>query len=93
MKKIFFIITSILLLSITSCTCGNYEKNCTETIDISDNNDIEYLVIKYYHDYKYKKLVIDGHDYYFRSWQTRGGHGSDLVHNPNCRKCQYKTKD
>lgn len=91
MKKIFFIITSILLLSITSCV--HDEGNCTETIDISDNNCDEYIIIKTPFEYKYKKLVIDGHDYYFRSWQTRGGHGSDLVHNPNCRQCQYKTKD
>lgn len=77
-------------MSIISCTCGNDEKNCTETIDISDNNDVEYLVIKGIHNYKYKKLVIDDHDYYFRSWATRGGYGSDLVHNPNCRQCNRK---
>jgi hypothetical protein len=41
-------------------------------------------------DYKYKKIIIEDHDYYFRSWPTRNGSGSNLVHNPNCSTCKNK---
>lgn len=86
MRKLFILMT-IGLLSITSCECPDGKK-CNETVDIENCNDIENVTIKYFYQYNYKKIVLEGHDYYFRGWTTRGGHGSDLVHNPNCRICR-----
>lgn len=88
MKKIF-ILLAIGLLSLVSCMCPNKnDEKCNETVDIGNCNDIEHVTINDYYHYNYKKIVLEGHDYYFRSWATRGGHGSDLVHNPNCKTCR-----
>lgn len=85
MKKIF--LTIICLLLLVACTVDN-PANCNETIDVDNDNNVEYVEIKsYFNNYQYRKIVVEGHDYYFRGWHTRGGHGSDLVHNPNCRAC------
>lgn len=51
----------------------------------------ETIVIKDgWENYKYKKVIIEDHEYYFRRWATRNGTGSNLVHNPNCSTCKNK---
>ena len=68
---------SILFVLITLSSC------------IYDNNnetDIpEYIKVK---SHKYEKIKIEGHDYFYRSWRTRGGCGTDIEHNPECDKCK-----
>ena len=87
MKKIF-ILLSLCIVFLTSCVCEE-EGNCNETIDVYNTGEFEYVKIKgAMYEYNYKKIVVEGHDYYFREWATKYGHGSDLVHNPNCKACK-----
>ena len=41
---------------------------------------------------RYYKIELEGHQYYFRTFSTYSGTGSDLVHNPNC-SCNKKEYD
>lgn len=90
MKKLFSILTAFIAIALVSCCQSeNMDENCDDVTIIRRNSDnVEYVLIKDWFDFKYEKIVIEGHDYYFRGWATRGGHGSDLVHNPNCRQCK-----
>lgn len=66
------------------------ESNCSNeykdepTIETSN----ECITIKDgWNTYNYKKVMIENHEYYFRTWKTKIGFGSDLVHNLNCSTC------
>lgn len=90
MKKLFSILTAFIAIALVSCCQSEtMDESCDDVTNISNSDNIEYVLIKdCLFDFKYEKIVIEGHDYYFRGWCTRGGHGSDLVHNPNCRQCK-----
>ena len=89
MKKLFFILMAFITIALVSCCQPeNMDECCNDVTIIRNSDNVEYVLIKDWFDFKYEKIVIEGHDYYFRGWATRGGHGSDLVHNPNCRQCK-----
>lgn len=86
MKKIF-ILLSLCIAFLASCKC-EHRGDCNEVVD-TKQDDMDYISIRaYMYDYNYYKIVLEGHDYYFRCWATRIGYGSDLVHNPNCKVCK-----
>ena len=88
MKKIFILLSLCIITFLTSCV-REQEGNCNETIDVYNTGEVEYVKIKgAFCDYNYKKIVVEGHDYYFREWTTKNDYGSDLVHNPNCKACR-----
>ena len=82
MKKILYIIFGLLLF--VSC---QEIKEPVDTIEISSETD--FVVIN---DIRYSKIELEGHQYYFRTFSTYCGTGSDLVHNPNC-SCNKKEDD
>lgn len=89
MKKLFFILTAFITIALVSCCPSeNMDECCDDVTDIRNSDNVEYILIKDWTEFRYEKIVIEGHDYYFRGWPTRSGNGSDLVHNPNCRQCK-----
>ena len=71
-----------------SCEEGN---TYTSSPVVSPTSSSEKIIIKAgFNNYVYTKIVIENHEYYFRTWATRGGYGSNLVHNPNCSTCKNK---
>lgn len=89
MKKLFFILMAFIAIALVSCCVPeNMDEHCDDVANIRNSDNVDYILIKDWSEFRYKKIVIEGHDYYFRGWCTRGGHGSDLVHNPNCRQCR-----
>lgn len=83
MKKLIYLI--IVVFSFISCNENEY------TIQPEVSTSEENIVIKDgWNGFKYKKTIVENHEYYFRTWATRGGYGSDLVHNPNCSFCNKK---
>ena len=80
MKRLFIFLIVFISCILISCEEPNYQN--VRTINI-DNK--EYIVIgDDDFGYKYQKIKVENHDFYFRRWKTRNGEGSDLVHNPNC---------
>ena len=73
MKKLLCILFGLVLF--ISCD----EREPTEKIRTSSNT--ESISVNGKKDYK---IELEGHQFYFRSWSTYCGTGSDLVHNPNC---------
>ena len=76
MRKLLFIIAIALLCACenTTPTVENYvQKNGTECVNIGGLD--------------YTKFLLEGHDYLIRTWSTYCGTGSDIEHNPVCRKC------
>ena len=82
MKKILYIIFGLLLF--VSC---EEIKDPVDTIEISSETDCVEIDGKIYY-----KIQLEGHQYYFRTFSTYSGTGSDLVHNPNC-SCNKKEDD
>ena len=82
MKNILYIIFGLLLL--TSC---KEKKDPVYTIEISSETDCVKI-----DGQRYYKIELEGHQYYFRTFSTYSGTGSDLVHNPNC-SCNKKEDD
>jgi len=78
-----------LLILFVCCIFISCQEKYIETPEISTTE--ETIVIKEgYENFKYKKVIIEDHEYYFRIWTTRNGMGSNLVHNPNCSTCKNK---
>jgi hypothetical protein len=73
MKKLAIIIFALALFA--SCT---REKKHIESAVVVDDEMVDINGKAYY------KIELEGHQFYFRSWSTYTGIGSDLVHNPNC---------
>lgn len=93
MKK--FILTCLLLLSGCLILLGGCLFVSSDVIQTkkneSSNNNNSILI----NNRKYDKIVVEGHDYYFRTWASgnsldKFAVGSDLVHSGNCRKCSIK---
>lgn len=81
-------IVKILFILFVCCIFISCEEH-TEKPKVSTTE--ETIFIKNgYTGYEYKKIIIEDHEYYFRSWPTRNGAGSNLVHNPNCSTCKNK---
>lgn len=76
-----------LLILFVCCIFISCQEKYIKNPEVSTTE--ETIVIKEgYGDYKYKKIIIEDHEYYFRTWPTRNGKGSNLVHNPNCSICK-----
>lgn len=85
MKKIFFILFSILLF--TSCEDLRTPSSINE--EMTNKSNYNYIrIISNDENYDYEKIKLNGHDFFFRRWGTKYGNGSDLVHNPDCIKCK-----
>ena len=80
MKKLLLVIPCFLILG-----CEN-----EDTIVYRTRTSNEKVVIN---NNSYRKVEVEGHDFYFRTWGTERGTGSDLVHNPNCKKCSKDEED
>ena len=78
MKKLLLFIICILIF--TSC-----DKHIPSNVNNVKYKGVEYITIR---DVEYEKIVVDGHDFLFRRWNTYYGEGSDLEHSPVCRKCK-----
>lgn len=78
---------SILLFSGVFClgSC-DYSSSVSSSVDVVVSDSTVVLTQGFY-SVEYDKVVVEGHDYYFRLWTTKSGKGSDLVHRPNCRRC------
>ena len=86
MKKLILLFLMILVLS--SCTDNRIPST---TVEYTNNNQVNYITINSdNHKYDYEKVKIDGHDFLFRTWVTKYGHGSDLVHNPSCTNPNHR---
>ena len=85
MSKFIKFILILCCIIVISCECNTYNSSPV----VSPESSSEKVIIKDdYNDYVYTKIVIENHEYYFRSWAAY--HGSDLVHNPNCSTCNNK---
>jgi len=85
MKKLILLFISIFLF--ISCTINSVHKPKVENPEVKiTDNVISIKSGSRYYDYE--KIKIDNHDFYFRTWSTKYGCGSDLVHNPNCKSCK-----
>lgn len=85
MKNILIILVSIVCLF--SCGKTNHHPiNTVEEVKVYDN-DVISITSKGRH-YDYQKVTIETHDFLFRTWNTKYGSGSNLVHSPNCKLCK-----
>lgn len=85
MKKILIILVSIFCLF--SCSKTNHHPvNTIEEVKVYDNNIIS--ITSKGNQYDYQKVTIENHDFLFRTWRTKYGSGSNLVHSPNCKSCK-----
>lgn len=73
MKKLAIIIFAFALFA----SCSNQSQHIESAV-VVDNEMVDINGNTYY------KIELEGHRFYFRSWETYCGVGSDLVHNPNC---------
>jgi hypothetical protein len=79
MKNLFYILFGFLLF----VGCNN-EKDPEAKIEITtETNCVEINGRRFY------KIELEGHQYYYRTYSTYGGRGTDLVHNPNCQCNQH----
>ena len=91
MKK--FILTYLLLLSGCLILLGGCLFASSDVIQNKKNESSNNSIL--INNRKYDKIVVEGHDYYFRTWASgnsldKFAVGSDLVHSGNCRKCSIK---
>lgn len=85
MKNILIILVSIVCLF--SCGKTNHHPiNTVKEVKVYDN-DVISITSKGRH-YDYQKVTIENHDFLFRTWRTKYGSGSNLVHSPNCKSCK-----
>ncbi len=85
MKKLILLFISIFWF--TSCTIKAVHEPEVKNPEVKTSDNV--ISIKsgsIYYDYE--KIKIDNHDFYFRTWSTKYGYGSDLVHNPSCSYCK-----
>lgn len=75
MRKLLYILFGLVLF----ISCDKDEREPTEKVRTSSNTESVAIDGK-----KYYKIELEGHQFYFRSWSTYNGNGSDLVHDPNC---------
>lgn len=87
MNKFTKFILIVCCITVISCECNTYNSSPVVTSESSEK-----VIIKDdYNDFVYTKIVIENHEYYFRSWAADGQYyGSNLVHNPNCSTCNNK---
>jgi len=78
MKKLLLFVIGILVF--TSC-----DEHTPSNVNNVKHKGVEYITIR---DVEYEKIVIEGHDFLFRSYSTYTGTGSDLEHSPICSKCK-----
>lgn len=79
MKKLILFIVGILVFTSCSYQAPSNVNNVT-------HKGVEFIKIG---TVEYEKIVIDGHDFLFRSYSTSyTATGSDLEHSPICGKCK-----
>lgn len=87
MKKLITLLLIVLVLS----SCNRDDRVPSTTVEYTNNNQVNYITIHSNdHKYDYEKIKIDGHDFLFRTWGTKYGYGSDLVHNPSCTNPNHR---
>lgn len=92
MKKVFYLVFVTLMFS-----CGT-PKNRTITSEVDDTmGTVSFTISNDYGSVKtstekitYQKVVLEGHDYYYRYNHNNHGGVTDLCHSGNCRKCNEK---
>ena len=85
MKKIFLVLFSICIFA--SCE----DERTPSSTNVSMMNNYNYSFIRINSEGKnfdYEKIKLNGHNFLFRWWETKYGRGSDLVHDPDCKKCK-----
>lgn len=76
MKKLIYVFLGLVLVT----SCENTNNTETEIQVTQDGN------IRIDPKVSYKKITIEGHEFYHRSWVNEtGSYGSELIHCPNCK--------